>query len=213
MPGLASQFEVNRIEGGGFSSPIAAAESTTEFGTNLYIYFDDGGNAETAGNISSATIGSNAFVDSDLTDSWDGEGEYYGFRTVGGSGDPISVGKIASNGEITQVIVDLENLGSFSVTGSIPYVDYYAGSFLMYKTGSKHYNSIEGAVSQSCVDKYINFSGSDFQDFIAQAIPEAFDESIVGKVITNPSTEISSSIQFQGYPHSGSIGSGITDEP
>jgi len=213
MPLLFSRFEVNRFEGAGFSSPIAAAESTTEFGTNLYIYFDDGGSAETAGNISSATIGSNAFVDSDLTDSWDGQGEYYGFRTVGGSGDPISVGKIASDGEITQVIVDLENLGSFSVTGSIPYVDYYAGSFLMYKTGSKHYNSIEGAVSQSCVDMYINFSGSDFQDFIAQAIPEAFDESIVGKVITNPSTEISSSIQFQGYPHSGSIGSGITDEP
>lgn len=209
MPLLFSRFEVNRIEGAGFSSPIAAAESTTEFGTALYVYFDDGGTAETAGNLSSATIGNNAFTDSDLTDPWDGQGEYYGFRTVGGTGDPISVGKLASDGELTEVFDDIEDLFSFSVTGSIPYVDYYAGSFLMYKTGSKHYSSIEGAVSQSCVDRYINFSGSDFQDFIAQAIPEAFDETVVGRVITNPSTQISASLQFQGYPHSGSIGSDI----
>lgn len=213
MPLLFSRFEVNRLEGQGFSSPIAAAESTTEFGNSVFIYIDDGGNAETAGNISSATIGNNAYVDSDLTDAWDGEGEYYGLRTVGGTGDPISVGKLASDGQVTEVFDDIVDLFSFSVTGSIPYVDYYAGSFLMYKTGSKHYTSIEGAVSQSCVDRYINFSGSDFQDFIAQAIPEAFDETIVGRVITNPSTQISASLQFQGYPHSGSIGSGTGDTP
>ncbi len=54
-------------------------------------------------------------------------------------------------------------------------------------------------------------SVSNFNDFISQSIPEVFDESITGVAITNPITEISSSLQFQGYPHSGSVGSGMGD--
>ena len=78
----------------------------------------------------------------------------------------------------------------------------------MYKTGSQHYSSIEGAVSQSCTDFGITFSGSNFNDFISQSLPEAFDETITG-VITNSVNQISSSLQYQGYPQSGSGGSGI----
>lgn len=203
MPLLSSEFEVNRIEGGGLTNPITACNLTTEFGTALRIYIDNKLHVAPA----DIDIGDHAFTDADITTAWDGEDEYYGFRAVGDSGAPTYVFKIAADGEITDKIACL-GIGSFSVTGSIPYVDYYAGNFYMYKTGSKHYSSIEGAVSQSVGDQYMTFSGSTFNDFISASIPWGFDESITG-TITDPSTQVSSSLQFQGYPHSGSVGSGI----
>ena len=82
----------------------------------------------------------------------------------------------------------------------------------MFESGSGgDYTSIEGAVSQSCFDFGIVFSGSNFNDFISQSIPEGFDETVTGVAITDPIAEISSSLQFQGYPHSGSVGSGIEE--
>lgn len=206
MPLLSSEFEVNRIEGGGVTAPITACGLETEFGTALRIYIDNRLYTVPA----DIDVGDNAYTDADVTDTWNGQNEYYGLRAVGGSGSPTYIFKIATNGQITEKI-SCTGIGGFSVTGSIPYVDYYSGqNFLMYKTGSKHYSSIEGAVSQSVVDWYMTFSGSTFNDFISASIPEAFDETVTG-TITNSGLQISSSLQFQGYPQSGSGGSGIEE--
>jgi hypothetical protein len=206
-------YEFNRLESGGMSTAIAGCNVRTEYDTNagntprtqyghyriVHASFDD---------LSNVAVGDFVYQ-LDGSSSFDGDDEWYGVRQSG-SADAVDaeiVIKVDSTGEIDSKFT-CANLGTYSVSGSIPYVDYYAGNFYMYKTGSTHYSSIEGAVSQSLLDFGIEFSASNFQQFISASLVDAYDPDITGPITSV--LDISSSLQFQGYPISGSSG---IDEP
>lgn len=217
MPAPASGkiYEFNRLESGGMATAIQGCNMRTEYDTNASndppttygVYYAIHSGEQSIANIDTDTI---FYSDFGTENAFVGQDEYYGIRESGSASSVNAeiVVKINDSGEVTEKYT-CSLLGRFSVSGSIPYVDYYAGNFNMYKTGSADYTAIEGAVSQSCYDFGIVFSGSNFNDFISQSIPEGFDETVTGGIITDPSTEVSSSLQFQGYPHSGSVGSGV----
>lgn len=214
-PGSGHIYEFNRLESGGMETAIQGCNMRTEYDINASndpvttfgTYYAVHAGAQSISNIDTDTV---FYSDFGTENEFVGQDEYYGVRESGSASSVNAqiVVKINNSGSVTEVYT-CSLLGRFSVSGSIPYVDYYAGNFNMYKTGSADYTAIEGAVSQSCYDFGIVFSGSNFNDFISQSIPEGFDETITGVAITDPSTEISSSIQYQGYPHSGSVGSGM----
>ena len=212
-------YEFNRLESGGMQTAIQGCNMTTEYDTNagndprtaFGVYYAVHTGAQSVANIDTSTV---FYSDTAVTVLFEGQDEWYGVRESGSADDVEAeiVIQINDSGEVTTIFT-CALLGSFSVTGSIPYVDYYAGSFTMFESGSDggDYTSIEGAVSQSCFDFGIVFSGSNFNEFISQSIPEGFDETITG-VITDPITEISSSLQFQGYPQTSFTGSGVGTE-
>lgn len=195
-----SAFEVNRLETLGASYAIQGCNVTNEFGLGAYIYIED----EFITDPSGINVNDVLYDTEDNLDPFNGQNKFYGLRVSGSSTDATHVFRINSSGVVTEKY-SCDGIGTYSVSGSIPYVDYYAGNFYMYKTGSQHYSSIEGAVSQSCMDFGITFSGSNFNEFISQSLPDAFDEDITG-VITDVIAQISSSLQFQGYPVSGGVG-------
>ena len=215
MPITTQPFQFNRLEGGGYNNDVLACISDTEWYTDgegeLYYILHNG-----VATINTFAVGKTIYTTDDDgigDNTFDGESEWYGVRTH--SPDPwtgsaqISI-QIDANGVIETVSDCAFLTANLSSTGSVPYVDYYASSNIyMYKTGSLDWNSIEGAVSMSNVDVGINFSASNFNEFISQSISYFFDETVVGR-IENPAREISSSKQFQGYPTIG--GSGVTSE-
>jgi len=213
-PAIGKVYEFNRLESGGMSTAIQGCNMRTEYDVNASndprtqygFYYAIHAGAQDVANIDTSTV---FYSDFGTENEFQGQDEWYGIRASGSADDTNAeiVVQINNSGEVTTIFT-CSLLGRFSVSGSIPYVDYYSGNFNMYKTGSADYTAIEGAVSQSCFDFGIVFSGSNFNDFISQSIPEGFDETVTG-IITDPSTEVSSSIQFQGYPHSGSVGSGV----
>ena len=215
-PGSGHVYEFNRLESGGMSTAIQGCNMRTEYDINASndprtqfgFYYAVHAGGQSIANIDTSTV---FYSDFGTEFEFQGEDEWYGIR-ASGSADATNaeiVVQINNSGEVTTIFT-CSLLGRFSVSGSIPYVDYYAGGFTMFESGSGgDYTSIEGAVSQSCFDFGIVFSGSNFNDFISQSIPEGFDETVTGVAITDPIAEISSSLQFQGYPHSGSVGSGI----
>ncbi|MGY8867309.1 MAG: hypothetical protein ACKVJK_17060 [Methylophagaceae bacterium] len=234
--GSGKIYEFNRLEGGGMVTAIQGCNMTTEYDVNASndprttfgVYYAIHAGAQSIANIDTDTV---FYTDTAVTVVFDGEDEWYGVRESGSADDVEAeiVVQINASGEVSTIFT-CALLGSFSVTGSIPYVDYYAGSFTMFESGAIEagsaseggikrtaanrgdYTSIEGAVSESCFDFGIVFSGSNFNEFISQSIPEGFDETITGGVITDPSTEISSSLQFQGYPQTSFTGSGMGTE-
>ena len=175
-----SGFEVNRLETLGADYAIQGCNVTNEFGLGAFIYIED----EFITDPSGINVNDILYDTADNTDPFNGGNKWFGLRVSGSNTEAITVFRINSSGVVQEKFA-CDGLGLYSVSGSIPYVDYYAGNFYMYKTGSKHYSSIEGAVSQSCTDFGITFSGSNFNQFISQSLPEAFDESVTG-VITNP---------------------------
>ena len=205
-------YEFNRLESGGMSTAIAGCNIRTEYDINAgntprtqyghYRIVHPGIVAD----LASVSIG-NFVYQLDGSSSFVGDDEWYGVRPSG-SADAVDaeiVIRVDSTGEIDAKFT-CATLGTYSVSGSIPYVDYYAGNFYMYKTGSTHYSSIEGAVSQSLLDFGIEFSASNFQEFISASLVDAYDPDITGPITSV--LDISSSLQFQGYPISGSSGIG-----
>lgn len=235
-PGSGKIYEFNRLESGGMVTAIQGCNMTTEYDVNagndprttFGTYYAIHAGAQSIANIDTSTI---FYSDFGTENEFVGQDEWYGVRESGSADDvkPEIVVQINDSGEVTTIFT-CALLGRFSVSGSIPYVDYYAGSFTMFESGAiaagsaseggikrtaanrGDYTSIEGAVSESCFDFGIVFSGSNFNEFISQSIPEGFDETITGEIITDPSTQISSSLQFQGYPLGGFTGSGMGSE-
>jgi len=214
MPIAHHKFELNRIEGGGLPSDVYACIVDTEWyidGAGVDVWFRSNGVADISDWVDSEDE-SVVFSDDDATGEayFVGGDEWYGVRppdlaTTGS--DAYRAVQISDTGQIT-LSSDCNILrANLSVSGAVPYVDYYSGSpIAMYKTGSLHWNSIEGAISQSNLDVGIASSGSTFESFISSSITYFFDETVTGRI--NNLNQISSSKQYQGYPTIG--GSGIT---
>jgi len=215
MPIGTRPFEFNRLETQGFSNSSTACISKTEWsdGAGEVYYYLTNTPTPTVSDIATGeyfyTTNNNGIDPADL---FNGQSEWYGVRTAAATSSVAAV-QISTTGEVLDVTVcDFDDGSLLSVSGSIPYVNYYVDyrvdpndgkarvwGMTIYKTGSQDWNSIEGAVSQSLQSINQNFSASNFNDFISASVSEYFDNNITG-TITDASNQISSSIQFQGYP-------------
>ena len=203
MPIGTRPFEFNRLESQGYANSATACISDTEWqdGTGAVNYLLINNPSPTINDIG---VGSEFYTTDedgdDPGDLFNGQSEWYGVRTAADTGSIAAV-QIAANGEVVDVITCYSNPGDIlSISGSVPYVDYYIGQAIyMYKTGSQDWNSIEGAVSYSLTTVTSSMSASHFNDFISASVGLYFDQTITGQ-ITDPSNQVSSSLQFQGYP-------------
>lgn len=202
MPIGTRPFEFNRLETQGFSNSSTACISNTEWadGTGEIYYYLTNTATPTITDIAEGEYFYTTDNDGDdAGDLFNGQSEWYGVRT---SADTASVAavQISPTGEVLDVVTNCNYGAILSVSGAVPYVDYYIGQAVyMYKTGSQDWNSIEGAVSYSLTTITSSFSASHFNDFISASVSEYFDQTITG-TITDASNQISSSLQFQGYP-------------
>jgi|TARA_R110002012_G_scaffold26734_4_gene86481 hypothetical protein len=205
MPIGTRPFEFNRLESQGYANSATACISDTEWrdGTGEVYYLLINNPNPT---IASIGVGSEFYTTDedgdDPGDLFDGQSEWYGVRTAADTASVAAV-QIAANGEVVDLVSSCNTGAILSISGAVPYVDYYLGQAVyMYKTGSQDWNSIEGAVSYSLTTVTSSMSASHFNDFISASVGLYFDQSITGQ-ITDPSNQISSSLQFQGYPFYG----------
>ena len=209
MPVGTRPFEFNRLEGHGYANPQASLISDTEWrdGTGDVNYVLSNDPAPTVDDIE---VGDVFYTeDNDGIDSnelYSGGSKWYTIRTALNTSSVIAI-NIDNDGEVTAVNTTAPS-DVLSVSGSIPYVNYYVRydtnsqaiiGVDMYKTGSEDWHSIEGAVQVSNSSIGNSMSASNFNEFISASVAEYFDFSITG-VITDSSNQISSSHQFQGYP-------------
>ena len=146
MPIGTRPFEFNRLETQGFSNSSTACISNTEWadGTGEIYYYLTNTPTPTVTDIA---VGEYFYTtDNDGDDAGDlfnGQSEWYGVRT---SADTASVAavQIGPTGEVLDIVDDCDYGAILSVSGAVPYVDYYIGQAVyMYKTGSQDWNSIE----------------------------------------------------------------------
>ena len=209
MPVGTRPFEFNRLEGHGSANPQASLISDTDWrdGTGDVNYVLSNNPAPTVDDIG---VGAVFYTeDNDGIDSnelYSGGSKWYTIRTALNTSSVIAI-NIDNDGEVTAVNTTAPS-DVLSVSGSIPYVNYYVRydtnsqaiiGVDMYKTGSEDWHSIEGAVQVSNSSIGNSMSASNFNEFISASVAEYFDFSITG-VITDSSNQISSSHQFQGYP-------------
>jgi len=209
MPIGTRPFEFNRLEGQGYANPQASLISDTEWrdGTGDVNYVLHNSPAPTVSDIEVGDVfytEDNNGLDSDKL--YSGGSKWYTIRTEQDTSSLVAI-NIDNNGEVTAVNSTAPS-DVLSVSGSIPYVNYYVRydtnsqaiiGVDMYKTGSEDWHSIEGAVQVSNSSIGNSMSASNFNEFISASVAEYFDFSITG-IITDSDNQISSSIQFQGYP-------------